>query len=153
MNDYYKEKLKQGLYYQDFVIEELYKVGLPIISYSSKQYQHLVGENKAGLEIKNDSNYKTTGNIYIEISEKPDANKKEYWKSGIYRNDNTWLYLIGDTDRIFIFSKKQLVLVHESKKYREVSIPTSKGFLLPVKDAEKFYALKIIECKNEKTKT
>lgn len=153
MNDYYKEKLKQGLYYQDFVIEELYKVGLPIISYSSKQYQHLVGENKAGLEIKNDSNYKTTGNIYIEVAEKPDASKKEYWASGIYRSDNTWLYLIGDTDRIFIFSKKQLVLIHERKKYREVSIPTSKGFLLPVADAEKFYALKIIECNNEKSKT
>lgn len=71
MNAYYQEKLKQGLYYQDFVIEELYKIGLPLISYSSKEFQVLIGENKAGLEIKNDNNYKKTGNLYIETAENP----------------------------------------------------------------------------------
>ena len=40
MNEYYKEKLNQGVYYQDIIVEELYKIGLPIISYSSKKFQY-----------------------------------------------------------------------------------------------------------------
>jgi hypothetical protein len=147
MNAYYQEKLKQGLYYQDFVIEELYKIGLPLISYSSKEFQVLIGENKAGLEIKNDNNYKKTGNLYIETAEKSTEAKLNYYPSGIFRNDNTWLYLIGDMERIFILSKKQLILLSKSNKYKTVQIATSQGFLLPVNEAEKHYAIKIIECK------
>lgn len=146
MNEYYKEKLKQGLYYQDFVIEQLYKIGLPLISYSSKEFQNLIGENKAGIEIKNDNNYQKTGNLYIETAEKSDENKITFWPSGIYRNDNTWLYLIGDIKRIFILSKKQLILLDKKQKYKKVEIKTSRGFLLPVIDAEKYYAIKTIDC-------
>ena len=147
MNEYYKEKLKQGLYYQDFVIEELYKIGLPLISYSSKEFQNMVGENKAGIEIKNDNNYQKTKNLYIETAEKSDKSKTDYFPSGIFRNDNTWLYLIGDMNKIFILSKKQLILLSKTNKYKTVEIATSRGFLLPVQDAEKHYAIKIIECK------
>lgn len=146
MNDYYKEKLQQGLYYQDFVIEQLYKIGLPLISYSSKEFQVMVGENKAGIEIKNDDKFQKTGNLYIETAEKSDANKANYFPSGIFRTDNTWLYCIGDLKRIFILSKKQLVLLSNAKKFRAVETPTSQGFLLPVAEAEKHYAIKIIDC-------
>ena len=143
MTEYYKEKLTEGLYFQDFVVEQLYNIGLPIISYSSKEYQNLIGENKAGLEIKYDQKFRTTGNIYIEIAEKSNANNSNFINSGIYRSDNTWLYLIGDKITIFIFSKKLLVQLHKSKRFRLVEIPTSKGFLLPLLDAEK-YSAKII---------
>ena len=73
MTEDYKEKFEAGIQYQDWVVEKLYDAGLPIISYSSKKYQNLIGENK-----------------------------------------------------------------------REIIISTSKGFLLPVKDAEELYAIKII---------
>jgi len=146
MNTYYAEKLKQGLYYQDFVIEKLYDNGLPIISYSSKEFQNMIGENKAGLEIKNDTKFRDTGNFYIEIAEKSKPENPCYIKSGIYRNDNTWLYLIGDMKEIFVFSKKQLVILSENKKYKFVTTPTSQGYLLPICDAKKHYAIKIIEC-------
>lgn len=145
MTPYYKEKLEQGLYYQDFVIEQLYSAGLPLISYSSKKYQTMIGENKAGFEIKNDCQFRKTNNFYIEISEKSNADNREYVASGIYRNDNTWLYIMGDTETIYIFSKKQLQILHSSHKYRTVQTATSTGFLLPVKDAEKHYAIKVIE--------
>lgn len=147
MTQYYKDKLEQGLYFQDFVVEELYKCGLPIISYSSKEYQNMIGENKAGIEIKNDSQWKDTGNLYIEIAEKSNAENKYFVPSGIYRNDNTWLYLIGDKSKIFIFGKKFLVLLHKTGKYKEIPIKagTSVGFLVPVKEAEEKYAIKIIE--------
>jgi hypothetical protein len=147
MTFYYKEKLNQGLFYQDKVMEELYKHGIPLISYSSKEYQNMIGENKAGIEIKNDSKFRETGNFYIEVAEKSNEINKEYFPSGIYRNDNTWLYIIGDTKGFFIFSKKQLRLLEQSKKYKEVRIPTSKGFLFPIQDAMKLYSLKEIEFK------
>ena len=143
MNEYYKEKLKQGLHFQDFVVEELYKIGLPIISYSSKEFQTLIGENKAGIEIKNDTNYTKTNNLYIEIAEKSNANNPVYIPSGIYRNDNTWLYLIGDYKKIFVFGKSLLLQLHKINKYKQIEIPTSKGYLLPLADAEK-YAIRII---------
>ena len=137
MNEYYAKKLDQGLKYQDFVVEKLYEIGLPVISYSSKEYQNTVGENKAGIEIKNDTNFRETGNFYIETAEKSDAENANFVPSGIYRNDNTWLYLIGDYETIFVFSKKQLLLLHKCGKMKEVEISTSRGFLLPVVEAEK----------------
>ncbi|MDD5017166.1 MAG: hypothetical protein PHO15_03590 [Eubacteriales bacterium] len=136
MNEYYRNKLEQGLSYQDFVVEKLYEIGLPIISYSSKKYQHTVGENKCGFEIKFDDKVKSTGNLYIEIAEKSDPANFKYVDSGIYRNDNTWLYIIGNYEKIFIFPKKYLKTLYGRKKYKEVQTPTSRGFLIPAEKAE-----------------
>lgn len=156
-SEYYLKKLKEGIYYQDFVVEKLYECGLPIISYSSKEYQKLIGENKAGIEIKFDQKFKETGNFYIEVAEKTNPENFEWAESGIKRKDNSWLYAIGDLEEIFIFSKKQLQYLHAQKingqpKYKLVeTIPpgfrgaTSKGFLLPIEEARKFWAIKIIE--------
>jgi hypothetical protein len=77
------------------------------------------------------------------VSEKSNADNVNFINSGIYRNDNTWLYIIGNYKILFIFGKSTLKLMYKSKRYREVEIPTSKGFLVPKVDAEK-YALKII---------
>jgi hypothetical protein len=159
MTAYYKEKLEQGLTYQDFVVEQLYNIGLPIISYGSKKYQHLIGENKCGFEIKFDDKLKTTGNLYIEIAEKSNPANRVFVPSGIYRSDNTWLYIIGDYSIIFIFSKKRLRKIYERKQYikfggREVGIATSKGFVMPAKCAEEELAVKVINVKmNDKGQT
>ena len=145
MNDYYKECLEKGLEYQDFVTVKMAKeLGIIISNFSSKQYQYNIGENQQGIEIKFDDKYKETGNLYIETSEKSCATMSSYTKSGIYRNDNTWLYLIGNYESIFIFGKKILQIQCESKKYRKVVTPTSKGFLLDDKGQKT--ALKIIKC-------
>ena len=143
MTEYYEEKLQQGLEFQDFVTDILFnELFIPLSSYQSRKYQ-LKGENKQGIEIKFDDKFKATGNVYIEISEKSNANNINFIESGIYRNDNTWLYIIGDYSILFIFGKEMLKLMHKKKRYKEVQIPTSKGFLIPKIDAEK-YALKII---------
>ncbi len=144
MNQYYKESLEKGLTYQDFVVEKLYEIGLPIISYSSKKYQHMIGENKCGFEIKFDDKTKETGNIYIEVSEKSNPINPEYIASGIYRNDNSWLYIVGNYEKIFIFPKNYLRMLHDKKKFKEVQTPTSKGFLIPAKQAEEMYSIKTI---------
>ena len=141
--EYYKEKLEEGLEYQDFVSEVLYKIGIPLFSYNSKKYQIKHGENKLGIEIKFDNKSAETGNIYIEIAEKSNPANANFVLSGIYRNDNTWLYVIGNYKKVFIFSKTILKLLHKGNRYKNVQTDTSRGFLLPLKDAEK-YASKII---------
>lgn len=153
---YYKEMLSKGLHFQDFVIEELYKIGLPIISYSSKEFQNLIGENKAGIEIKLDRKFRNTNNLYIEFEEKSNPTNSSFVKSGILRNDNTWLYLIGDYQTIYIFSKKQLIILlkhcqlHPKNKEKLILVltPTSKGMLLPLSLCEK-YCIKTINTTNE----
>lgn len=141
---YYKECLEKGLEYQDFVTSLLLKeVGIPLSSLSSKKYQYSVGENLQGIEIKFDDLYKDTGNLYIEVKEKADPKNIKYVGSGIYRSDNSWIYLIGDYHEVYIFGKSHLKLMYDSGKYREVKKPTSVGFLIPKKDAEKYCLKKI----------
>lgn len=141
---YYFEKLEEGLEYQDFITELLIKeIGISLSTFSSKNYQNKIGENRQGFEIKFDNKMLDTGNIYIEVKEKSNPNNENYVNSGIYRNDNTWLYLIGNYQTVYIFGKSHLKLMYEIKKYREVKTKTSIGFLLPILDANK-YCLKNI---------
>jgi len=93
---YYEEKLVEGLEYQDFVAEKLYHFGLPLFNYASKKYQIEYGENKLGVEIKFDQKFEKTRNLYIETAEKTRPEIENYSPSGIYRNDNTWLYVQGN---------------------------------------------------------
>jgi len=145
---YYNDMLKKGLSYQDFVVEKLYDIGLPIISYASKEYQIKFGENKCGFEIKFDDRLEETGNFYIEIAEKSNSNNFNFIPSGIYRADNTWLYLQGNYKKIYIFAKNQLRKLYESNQYKKIEISTSQGFLLSLKVAlEKDFIIKIIEIK------
>lgn len=150
MNDYYKGKLQAGLEYQDFIADRLRK-GDPCIilgAYSSRKYQNERGESAAGIEIKYDMRMKETGNLYFEVAEKSDAKLPEYTPSGIMRNDNTWLYLIGDYEQAFLFSKHQLKAVYADKngyaqrgiKERQTSI--SIGFTYPITSALKGMVLK-----------
>lgn len=141
---YYNECLEKGLEYQDFVTGVLLKeVGIPLSSLSSKQYQYSVGENLQGIEIKFDDLYKDTGNLYIEVKEKAHPNNPKYVNSGIYRNDNSWIYLIGNYEEIFIFGKSHLRLMYEKANYKEIIKPTSIGFLLNKEDAKKYCLKKI----------
>ena len=103
LDEKYEECLEAGLEYQDYVAEQLYNHGIPLMTYSSQKYQFLRGENKAGIEIKLDRKFRETGNFYVEIAEKRNCNNDVYVPSGIFRNDNTWLYVIGDYEDIFVF--------------------------------------------------
>jgi hypothetical protein len=141
---YYQNMLTKGLEYQDFVSDILFKeLGIPVVSYQSKKYQYNKGENLQGFEIKFDDKMNDTNNIYIEVAEKSKAENINYISSGIYRNDNTWLYIIGNYKIIYIFSKNILKMLHESNRYRYIQTKTSQGFLIPDDEAVKF-ASKII---------
>ena len=141
-NGYYQDKLKQGVEFQDYITEVLYKYGIILVAYSSKHYQNSRGENMLGAEIKRDGKFRETGNLYIEVSEKSDPRNPTYIPSGINRGDNSWLYIIGDEKTIFIFSIKFLKMLEN--KYQKVIKTTSNGFLLPLEDAKK-YSIREIE--------
>lgn len=137
MTPYYKTQLERGLIYQDFVYEILHKHGISTVAYGSKVFQQRVGENKAQIEIKFDDKYATTGNLWIEASEKSDPRNADYVTSGIYRDCVE--YVIGDYDTIFRFATQILRLTARSGKYRliENGLKSSRGYLLPSKDAHR----------------
>ncbi len=140
---YRNSKIESGLRYQDFVVDCCFNIlKLPIAIYSSRFYQLKIGESVNGVEIKNDEKYALTGNLWIEKGEKAHPREGDYFPSGIYRDDNSWLYIIGDYDTIFIFSKRLLILLDKCGKYpeRANTTKTSIGFLLPSADAKKYAA-------------
>lgn len=136
-------KIENGKVYQDFIVDACWNLlGLAIVQYSSTVYQQTIGESKTGAEIKHDEQFARTGNLWIEVEEKARPRPGPYVPSGIYRSDNTWLYIIGNYDHVFIFQKTLLQILHRSEKWRllENGTKTSRGFLLPEKDATKFAA-------------
>ena len=144
MTDEYRQLLEEGNKFE-YAIAEVFahRLGIILTPHTTKETQ-LIGENKQGIEIKLDRLINKTGNIYIETEEKSDKANLNYAPSGIYRNDNTWLYVIGNmVSKIYIFGKRILQGMDRTKKYKAVEIATSRGFLLPVADGEK-YALKIL---------
>lgn len=138
---YYQDKLEIGLQFQDVVTRALYQRGIVVVGYSSRRFQIREGENMLGAEIKRDGNFRKTGNLYIETAEKSHPANHDFVPSGIHREDNSWLFVIGDEECIWIFSTKYLRMLEP--RYEKKQIPTSVGFLLPLADAEKYCIRKI----------
>lgn len=130
---YYKTKLESGLLYQDFVVDLCFQtIGLVIVQYSSRVYQTQIGESRTGVEIKHDEQFARTRNLWIEVAEKARPRQGDYVPSGIERHDNTWLYIIGDYNTVFVFPKRYLLALKASGRYPiiENRTKTSVGFLL-----------------------
>lgn len=141
--NYYQKQLEDGETYQDHVAQILYRRGLPLNCYSSKKYQYKVGESILGAEIKFQKKYREYGSFAIETKEKSNPDNPRFVDSGIYRNDNSWLFITGDLETIYIFPTRWLRILHETGKYPKYENQTSIGFVFPINDAEKYYILKI----------
>jgi len=158
MTSEYEEKLKAGQEYQDYSQIELYKAGIPIGILTSEKYQRECGESIAGIEVKLDRKLEKTGNVYFETHEKSNANNKYFVESGILRNDNTWIYCIGNYDVMYLIPKLSLRRLYEMQHNREPEkrldcyvereIPTSKGFTLNADWVEKHIAAKVLRFNN-----
>jgi hypothetical protein len=138
-----RTSFQDGLEFQDFVCQQLARQNIILQNTVSKRWQIEVGENLQGFEIKMDSRCTETGRLSIEIAEKSRADMPAYIPSGIYRNDNTWLYIQGNREVLYIFPKAFLVRLFETGKYPVVEMPTIRKFYLPFKDADK-YAAKVL---------
>lgn len=154
-NSDHQNSLEVGHEFQDFITEKLAKeFGIAITIFQSKKYQFQRGESLQGVEIKYDARstgdctykqYAATGNVAIEIAEKSHAGIKEFSPSGIYRRDNSWIYVVGNFDCAWIFMKKHLILMHKSGKYKTLTTrPTLQSMLLPIADADAYCGKKLI---------
>ena len=105
--------------------------------YETQGEQWAIGENKLGVEIKYDEKSIKSPNLYIEVKEKSVPSKPTYSASGIYRVDNSWLFLIGNYDIYYVFEIDAIRRLESEGDWRRVKTPTSLGFLLPKTEAEK----------------
>jgi len=146
-----RHSFEDGLEFQDFVCDKMNtELGIAFTNFQSKKYQFGNGENRQGIEIKEDKGTTRTGNVSIEIAERVNINS-DFVPSGIYRDDNSWLYIQGNFEVVYIFSKNILKLLHKDGRYKDEipkEVPTIKRFLLPAKDARKF-AAKVLEFKTQ----
>lgn len=137
---------EEGIEFEDFIADLFSdELGIALSSYKSKHYQISKGENKQGIEVKLDNRILETKKVSIEVAEKSSAASSHWIPSGIFRRDNTWLYVQGNPDIVFVFGKNILRLVYE-KSYKEKvwePKPTIKTFLMPIEEAKRI-ALKII---------
>jgi hypothetical protein len=153
-NSVHTDTLSVGAQFQDFIMDQsIKKLGLALSIYQSKKYQYTYGESRQGFEIKYDArstgdctyyDNTATGNVGIEVAEKTHKQNYEWVPSGIYRNDNTWMYVVGNYHQAWFFSKKILKMLHESNRYRTCNtLPTIQTMLLPLEDADKYCAIKL----------
>jgi hypothetical protein len=149
LTEYYTRQLEESREFQDFIVDQLYQEGIPVVMHTSEKKQ-VLGENKFGIEFKHDKKMENTGNVYIEYAEKSDPNNINFVKSGILRDDNSWLWAIANDKVIYIVSKRVLRQIYEKKPpfARFVSTPTSKGFLLKIDLIEQI-AEKVIRVNEE----
>jgi len=149
-NSGHSDSFDVGNRFQDFVCMELSKESIILQNINSKKFQLETGENLQGFEIKYDARCTgdngtiATNRLSIELAEKTDSNIAYWTPSGIYRDDNTWLYIQGNYHGFWIFNKKLLILLHKSDRYKEHEEPTIRKFYLPIKDADKYCAKKIM---------
>ena len=139
------KSFESGLEFQDFVCEKLlHELGIAFTNYQSMKWQFGNGENRQGIEIKLDRDISSTKNVSIEIGEKSKASNPKYVPSGILRDDNSWLYIQGNYNIVFLFAKSILRLLYKSRRYHIDELPTIQRFLMPIDDAKR-YAAKVIE--------
>ena len=138
---YYEDRLAEGQKFEEYIKKVFFERFAINLDFTGKDNQNLIGETLQGIEVKFDNRFKETRNIYIEVAEKTNPANDEYIKSGIYREDNTWLYVIGDYDTLYMFSKKHLKLLKD--KCQSVITPTSMGFLVPQFMSDETCILKI----------
>jgi hypothetical protein len=148
--EYYAERLGKGLEFQDFVTSLLFESGIAVVQYASRRYQFERGENSGGIEIKFDEKFAMTRNLYIECAEKSHPGNLQYIRSGIYRQDLSWLYAIGDYRAIYLFVTQHLRWLHQRQRFEERQTPTSRGFLLPESVARKYAARILRPAANDK---
>jgi len=158
-NCQHDDSLNIGHEFQDYVIQYISKnMGISISVFQSKKFQFNIGETVQGVEIKYDARstgdctYKeclATGNVGIEVAEKSSQYNADFIDSGIYRRDNSWLYIVGNYHCAWIFSKAHLQKLHKSNTYKTIkTLPTIKTMLLPVKDADEHCIKKVIFIKD-----
>ena len=142
-----RNTLREGQKYQEFVRKLLNPLGIAHWHYDDREQQYLIGENRQGHEIKLDARCFSrdpdklpppTGRLSIEVQEKSRKARSEWTDAGILREDNSWLYVQGNYEIIFVFAKNWLRRVYHTtvapEDIREFN-GTVRKFYLPIEHA------------------
>jgi hypothetical protein len=124
----------EGMEFEDFAREKCIEIGLFLTRFSSRKYQFERGDGRID-EIKLDNRFLETGRLSIEIAEKSRAGNRNFVPSGIYAGGDFWLYIHGNYDLIFIFSRKTLQKLHRFGVYPIHEKSTIITFYIPIEDA------------------
>ena len=99
----YNDKYNLGNGYMEYMAERCRQNpqwGYTITPYETKWEQYHIGESVEGIEVKRETYMASTDCIFIEYAE-VGHRSGEWIDSGVFRWDNTTVYLIGDYERAF----------------------------------------------------
>nr|VFK47024.1 MAG: hypothetical protein BECKSD772F_GA0070984_13482 [Candidatus Kentron sp. SD]VFK50083.1 MAG: hypothetical protein BECKSD772E_GA0070983_13382 [Candidatus Kentron sp. SD]VFK81337.1 MAG: hypothetical protein BECKSD772D_GA0070982_13142 [Candidatus Kentron sp. SD] len=134
----YERCLESGNQFQDYVVSMLIKhKGIVLSNFSSRLFQWSIGEGYQGFEIKFDAPSERGENLLIETGERRSASGN-WVKSGIHRDDNTDIYIIGNYEFFYVFDVKVLRRMEERSEFlRRHETDTGQFFLLRKSEIEK----------------
>lgn len=112
-----KNTFESGEKFAEFAAKKLNPFGITSWTFGSHHQQFNIGENAQGIEYKLDMPCMRTSRLSIELYEKTDAANLNWIPSGIFREDNSWLYVQGNYEIIFVFSKKWLRRMYRQRLY------------------------------------
>jgi hypothetical protein len=140
------KKQQEGLEFESYIMDWFCsQKNINLSHYTLLKEQINKGENRQGIEIKNDQRFQETGNLFISVERDYGYTKYE---SGVYKNQS-WLYVIGNENEFYIFATKHLKQYYEHNKpqlfdgFKSIKNGIEKGFLLSKKQAERICIEKI----------
>lgn len=132
------ESIRVAEEFQDFVMQVLWqRMGFPVSVYTSRKYQWAHGESLQGVEIKFDGRCLETGRLSIEIAEKNNESVNQWTASGIYSPHQSWMYVQGNFNRLYVFATRHLLAAHQSRRDTEHEWKTVRKFYLTLQDADR----------------
>lgn len=138
----YKEKLKEGLWYENYIVEKIKKsllsYGWEVRHITDKDENFEKGDieltasdgERMYIEVKYDKRMKDTGNLYIEYEEL--ASDGNWYKSSLYRETKVEWWLQGNTEYYYLVKVDELK--RALKGCRKVSTKTSRGVVISEND-------------------
>ena len=140
------KKQQEGLEFESYIMDWFCsQKNINLSHYTLLKEQINKGENRQGIEIKNDQRFQETGNLFISVERDYGYTKYE---SGVYKNQS-WLYVIGNENEFYIFATKHLKQYYEHNKpqlfdgFKSIKNGVEKGFLLSKKQAQRICIEKI----------
>jgi len=138
-----KNKQEKASIFEDFVYDYFIdNLKFNLSHYSSKPAQFKRGENRQGIEIKNDNLYNIYGNLFISVERRMEWG--EVNGSGIFRETDTeqLLYVIGDEYNFWVLATKHLRAYyekHQPELFGGFKTPKSRdyGYKLPIGVADR----------------
>lgn len=129
--------------FEGYICERLLDDGI-IVLQTGRRPERCECGNLLGIDIVYDPRMRQRGGIYIETHVMEAPPLPVFFRSTLFRDNDAWLYGIGDHELFFVFGKKALRRqITEIDKYFPLpagaerrQTATSKGILLPFEQAE-----------------